>query len=169
MRNPLALSDNWNPEKGNSYSKSYQAKQTKSECVYCEKPDHKSSDCKTAKCMTELRSILSDKKLCFSCTGAKHRVTEYCRAKTWLKCKNKNHASMCDKLAKSKSEPISVTTGTYVTYLVVIIKVNVEKCRTLLDTGSCSSRISESFIDLLKINPVRKEYKTIKKPTKFHH
>ena len=36
-------------------SKSYQAKQTKSECVYCEKPDHRSSDCKTAKTVKEHR------------------------------------------------------------------------------------------------------------------
>ena len=40
VRNPIPLSDKGNPEKGNGYSKSYQAKQTKSECVYCEKPDH---------------------------------------------------------------------------------------------------------------------------------
>ena len=49
---------------------------------------------------------------------------------------------MCDKLAESKSEPISVTTQTYVTYLIVIIKLNAEKCRPLLDTGSCSLYIS---------------------------
>ena len=42
-----------------------------------------------------------------------------------------------------------------------VIKVNGVQFRTLLDTGSGSSYISESFIDLLKINPVRKEYKTI--------
>ena len=70
---------------------------------------------------------------------------------------------MCDKLAESKSEPISVTTEIYVIYLVVIIKVNPQKCRALLDTGSRSLYISESFINLLEINPVRKEYKTIKK------
>ena len=38
LRNPIPLSYKRNPEKGNGYSKSYQAKQTKSECVYCEKP-----------------------------------------------------------------------------------------------------------------------------------
>ena len=54
-----------------------------------------------------------------------------------------------------------VTTETNVTYPVAIIKVNGVKCRALLDTGSGSSYISESFIDLLKINPVRNEYKTI--------
>ena len=55
-----------------------------------------------------------------------------------------------------------VTTEVNVTYPVVIIKINGVKCRVLLDTGPGSSYISESFIDLLKINPVRKEYKIIK-------
>ena len=48
-----------------------------------------------------------------------------------------------------------------VTYPVAIIKVNGVKLRALLDTVSGSSYISESFSELLKINPVRKEYKTI--------
>ena len=54
-----------------------------------------------------------------------------------------------------------VTTKANVTYPVAIIKVNDVKFRALLDTGSGSLYISESFIDLLRINPVRKEYKTI--------
>ena len=59
-----------------------------------------------------------------------------------------------------------VTTEANITYLVAITKVNGVKCRALLDTGSGSSYISESFIDL-KINPVRKEYKTIETLTNF--
>ena len=59
MRDFVPLSDKRISENGNSYNKSYQAKQTKSECVYCEKPDHR----KTVKTMTERRKILSDKKL----------------------------------------------------------------------------------------------------------
>ena len=54
-----------------------------------------------------------------------------------------------------------VTTETNVTYPVATIKVNGVKCRALLDKGSGSSYISESFIDLLKVNPVRKKYKII--------
>ena len=155
------MSDKRNPEKGNNYSKSYQAKQTRSECMYCEKPDRRSSDCKTAKTVTERRKILSDKKLCFNCRGAKHRAAECRSVKTCLKCKNKHHMSICDKLTDSKSEPMLVTTETNVTYPVAIIKVNGVKCRALLDTGPGSSYISESFIDLLKINSVRREYKTL--------
>ena len=89
--NAIPLSDIRNPEKGNSYGKIYQTKQSKSECVYCEKPDHRSSDCKTEKNrdLAEHRKILSNKKLCFKCTEAKHRVAECPSAKTSLKCKNK--------------------------------------------------------------------------------
>ena len=133
------MSDKRNPEKGNGYSKSYQAKQTKSECVYCEKSDHRSSDCKTAKIVTEGTKILSDKKLFFNCTGAKDRAAECRSAKSCLKCKNKHHKSICDKLADSKSEPMLVTTEAIVTYQVAIIKVNGVKCGALLDTGSGSS------------------------------
>ena len=61
LRNPIPLSYKRNTEKGNGYIKSYQAKQTKSECVYCEKPDYRSSDCKNAKTVTERRKIFSYK------------------------------------------------------------------------------------------------------------
>ena len=54
-----------------------------------------------------------------------------------------------------------VATETNVTYPVAIIKVNGVKCRALLDTGSYDLHISESFTDLLKINPVGKDYKAI--------
>ena len=106
--------------------------------MYCEKPDHRSSDCKTAKTVTERTKISSDKKLCFNCTGAKHRVTEWRTAKTSLKYKNKHHTFTCYELADSKSEPMLVSTETNVTYPVAKIKVNVVKCRALFDTGSGS-------------------------------
>ena len=79
--------------------------------------------------------------------------------KTCLKCKNKHDTSIRDELADSKSEPMLVII--HMTYPVVIIKVYSVKCRTFLDIVSGSLYVSESFIDLLKINPVRKEYQTI--------
>ena len=96
----------------------------------------------------------------FNCTGAKHRAVECRSAKTCLKCKNKHHTSICDKLADSKFKPMLVSNEANATYPVAIIKVNGVKCRALLGTGSGSSYISKSFIDLLKLNPVRKEYQT---------
>ena len=59
MRNRMPMSDPQNPEKCNSYSKRYQTKKTKNECVYCEKPDYGSSDCKTEKTVAERRKILN--------------------------------------------------------------------------------------------------------------
>ena len=53
------------------------------------------------------------------------------------------------------------STESSVIYPVAIIKVNGIKCRALLDTGSGSSYASEAIIDFLKINLIRKEYKTI--------
>ena len=44
-----------------------------------------------------------------------------------------------------------VTTEANVTSPVAIAKVNGVKCRALLDTASGSSYISESFVNLLKI------------------
>ena len=77
-RNPILLSDKRNPEKRKSYSTSYQAKQTKSECVYCENTDHRSSDCKTAKTVTKRTKILRDKNFVSTvqrlCTGQRNAV-----------------------------------------------------------------------------------------------
>ena len=50
-------------------------------------------------------------------------------------------------------------------YPVTIIKVNGIKSRALVDTGYGSSYASEAIIDLLNINLIRKEYKTIEKLT----
>ena len=69
VRNLIPLSDRQNPGIGYSYSKSYQAKQSKSSYVYCEKPGHRSSDCKTAKTVTERRKILSNKKIVSTLQG----------------------------------------------------------------------------------------------------
>ena len=123
--------------------------------MYCEKPDHKSSDCKTAKTVTERKKILSYKKLYFNCKGLNTGPQNVIAL-------NLIHLSICGKLADSKCEPMLVTAGTNTTYPVAIIKVNGVKCRVLLDRGSGSSYIPESFIDPLKINSGRKEYKTIK-------
>ena len=45
-------------------------------CVYCNKEGHKSSECKTVAKVSERRLILLQKRLCFNCTGSKHRATE---------------------------------------------------------------------------------------------
>ena len=61
----------------------------------------------------------------------------------------------------TSTEPIITTTKNHVIYPVAIVKVNGVKCRALLDTGSGSSYTSDGLLDYLKINPTRKEIKTI--------
>ena len=62
---------------------------------------------------------------------------------------------------RSTSTELLLTTTENVIYPLVMIKINRVKCHVLLDTGSGSSYASESFLDYLKINPIRKEIKTI--------
>ena len=45
-------------------------------CVYCKSGEHKSFDCDKIKGVSERMNYLSDNKLCFNCTGTRHRVAE---------------------------------------------------------------------------------------------
>ena len=129
--------------------------------MHCKKSDHKSADCQTVKTTSERRKLLSKKKLCLNCTKPKHRAADCPCSKTCLICKNKHHASISDKSLRASTEPILTTTKNNVIYPAAIVKVNGVKCRALLDTGSESSYASEGLLDYLKINPNRKEIKTI--------
>ena len=149
VRNPILLNEKRNLEKG----KSFQTQQGL--CLYCAKPDYRSADCKSVKTVIECWEILMDKKICFKSTGVKHRAAHY-RSRTYSNCRNTPY-----KLSKNNSAPMLATTESTVIYPVVIIKVDGVKCRSLLDTVSRSSYASESLIDLLKINPFKKEDKTI--------
>ena len=92
--------------------------------------------------------------------------TRHCAAdcRSNRKCllsKCKHHTSICKKRSDEISEPMLASTDSSVIYPVAIINVNCIKCRVLLDTDSGSSYGSQAIIDLPKINPIRKEYKTI--------
>ena len=123
--------------------------------------DHKSADCQTVKTASERGKLLSDKNLCFSCTKQKHRNADCRSSKTCLICKNKHYTSICHKSSSTSTEPLLTATENNVIYPVAIVKINGVKCRILLDTGSGSSYAAEGLLDYLKINPTRKEIKTI--------
>ena len=61
----------------------------------------------------------------------------------------------------TSAEPLLTTTENNVIYPVAIVKANGVKCYTLPDIGSGSSYASEGLLDYLKINPTRKEIKTM--------
>ena len=73
----------------------------------------------------ERQKILSEKKLCFNCTGTRHRTDE-CRSKLRCQiCDRKHHTSIYHK-QENKTNPLLVATGIptgNVTYPVVVVEV----------------------------------------------
>ena len=129
-------------------------------CIYCDKTDHKASDCESVKTVEERRKILSSKRLCFNCTGEKHRASD-CRSKTNCQiCHKRHHTSICDNKQKEPGMTAAANNNTVI-HPVVVIKVEGVKCRALLDTGSSSNYMSSTLLDLIKKNPVRQEQKSI--------
>ena len=158
-RNPISLDDKRNnrnpPRKDRLYQTSQDIWKPKP-CVYCNKEDHKSTDCKTVTKVEDRKRILSEKKLCFNCTGVKHRAAN-CRSKqTCQTCKNKHHSSIC-----SQSNPMMAATEGSVIYPVVVVNVNNILCRALLDTGAGSSYASSALLGKLNLRPIWREAKRI--------
>ena len=126
-------------------------------CVYCDKEGHKSSKCKTVAKVSERRLILSQKRLCFNCTGSKHRASECRSTKTCLTSKEKHHTSIYE-----KGSNILLTTNTsLVTYPVLVIEVEGVKCQALIDTGAGSSYASSKLINEVNKKSIRSETKRI--------
>ena len=131
-------------------------------CVYCDALGHKSAECESVKVVAERKKLLSARKLCFNCTGSKHRAAE-CRSKfKCQRCDGKHHTSICDQ----EKQQIMIAnhegkTGGTVTYPVVVVKVNGIKCCALLDTGAGSSYASATLLDRIGEKPIRKENRRI--------
>ena len=82
--------------------------------------------------MSDLRLKLSEKKLCFNCTGSKHKASERCSTKNCQFCNEKHQTSVY----KKDSNMLLTTNTSHVTYPVVVIEVEEEKGRALNDTGA---------------------------------
>lgn len=97
-----------------------------------------------------------EKRLCFNCTGAKHRA-EDCKSKsTCLNCHAKHHTSICDRTKTSTREPgmtANYIGNTAVIHPVVVVKINGYKFRALLDSGASHSYISSTAIELINARP----------------
>ncbi len=129
-------------------------------CIYCGAEDHKAFECGKIKDVKQRRKILSEKRLCFNCTGARHQAKE-CKSKhNCQQCGDKHHTSICDK--RPASDQMLVAAGkSSVIYPVVVVLVDGIKCRALLDSGSGSSYASSSLVEKLKKRPARTEHKHI--------
>ena len=154
-KNPISFEKN-PPEHQKRERKSLPSK-TIQNCVYCNKADHKSTNCNSVTSINEWRNILSDKELCFNCTGIKHWANE---------CKSKNTCRTCKRIHQTliceKAQDVVLNTNgrsTSVSYPVAIILVDGIKCRALLDTGAGSSYISFMIVSKLKKQAVRRDTK----------
>ena len=64
-------------------------------CVYCE-DDHRSAECQNISSTNERKKILSERRLCFNCTGKKHSAINYTNKHSCQICNKKHHTSICD-------------------------------------------------------------------------
>ena len=69
-RNPIRTKSNEKLLRDKSYQ-TQQKDERGRECVYCEKPDHRSVDCKTVTTLDERKRLLSNKRLCFNFSCAR--------------------------------------------------------------------------------------------------
>ena len=143
--------------------KSFQAQQKDQQvrvCVYCEKPDHSSVDCKTVASIDARKRLLSNKRLCFNCTGTRHKAAE-CKSRALCQCcQRRHHTSICDRLSEQLMTATSVG-KTAVIYPAVVVMVQGVKCRALLDTGAGSSYASAALLEILRIRPHQREVRQI--------
>lgn len=152
----------------NSRRRSYQTQQESGRrmhgCVYCDKEDHLSFNCPKVVATGDRRKILSQKQLCFNCTGDRHRA-DSCKSRGCHNCQRRHHTSICDQTTPGTTNGRFLTAqnkGTdQVIYPVVVVEVNGIKCRALLDTGAGSSYASSAILDHLGIRPLRQEFKRI--------
>ena len=148
-RNPIQTKSNEKPLRDKSYQ-TQQKDERGRECVYCEKPDHRSDDCKTVTTLDERKRLLSNKHLCFNCTGSKHRAVD-CRSRSLCQiCQKRHHTSFCDRLGDQLMTATSLGKSTVI-YPAVVVEVQEEKCLALLDTDARNSNASAALIDSLKI------------------
>ena len=143
--------------------RSFQAQQKEERvrgCVYCEKPDHKSVNCKTVASVDERKRVLSNKHLCFNCTGTRHKTVD-CRCRVVCEvCQKKHHTSICDRLGEQLMTATSAG-KTAVIHPVVVVKVQGVRCCALLDTGVGSSYASAALLKLLKVRPYQRKVRQI--------
>ena len=108
--------------------------------------------------VAQRKKYLSEKRLCFNCTGTRHRAADCRIVRSCQKCNGRHHTSICDR----DSQQMLLATGEgAVIYPVVVVDVHGIKCRALLDTGAGSSYASAALIERLRKQPSRMERKRI--------
>ena len=159
-RNPIQSKQSDKPWRDKNFQVLQQRDGRNRGCVYCEKRDHKSVDCKTVATVDDRKRVLSNKRLCFNCTGYKHRA-EDCKSRSSCQiCQRKHHTSICNSVSNQLMTATSMERSSVI-YPVVVVEVMKVKCRALLDTGAGSSYASAALLDRLRIRPHQREVRQI--------
>lgn len=133
------------------------------QCVYCEDQNHRSVNCTKVTETGERRRILSEKRLCYNCTGGKHRADDCKSRLRCQKCSRKHHTSICS-TREIDFNPLLIAAGmpnARMTYPVVVVEVEGVKCRALLDTGAGSSYASAALLNRISTRKRTKEVRKI--------
>ena len=72
-------------------------------CVFCDAENHSSKDCSIVTDVHKRKKLLAQKKLCFNCTGSKHRAADCKSTQKCSKCSMKHHSSICTKKEKLRT------------------------------------------------------------------
>ncbi len=137
----------------------YHANGCKRACIYCDAEIHNSKDCPTVTNVDQQKKMLTDKKLCFNCTGIKHCTADCKSVHKCTKCNMKHHSSIC-----TKKHPLLTANGLndgLLVYPVAVVNVEGIKCRALLDTGAGNLYVSAALLDLLPRRSRKKKVRRV--------
>ena len=95
-RNPIQFKQSDKPWRDKNFQIQQERDGRNRGCVYCGKQDHRSVDCKTVVTVDDRKKVLSNKRLCFNCTGSKHRADD-CKSRSLCQiCQRRHHTSICN-------------------------------------------------------------------------
>ncbi|XP_022804811.1 uncharacterized protein LOC111342037 [Stylophora pistillata] len=160
-RNPIQSKQSDKPWRDKNFKVQQQTDGRNRGCVYCENHDHKSVDCKTVATVDDRRKVLSNKRLCFNCTGSKHRADDFKSRSLCQICHRRHHTSICNSRISNQLMTTTSMERPTVIYPVVVVEVLGVKCRALIDTGAGSSCASATLLHRLKIRPHQREVRQI--------
>ena len=95
-RNPIQFKQSDKPWRDKNFQIQQERDGRNRGCVYCGKQDHRSVDCKTVVTVDDRKKVLSNKRLCFNCTGSKHKADD-CKSRSLCQiCQRRHHTSICN-------------------------------------------------------------------------
>ena len=92
--NPIESNEKINEKPPQYHARNFQTQEHAQGCVYCDETTHKTINCDKVITVADRKKQLSMKRLCFNCTGSRHRAAD-CRSRSSCqKCQRKHHTSL---------------------------------------------------------------------------